>query len=95
MMSTDAGIYGDFAIALVAAFNAEDRDLNSATFEAFTSRCTLDERLAVFLELPGWAQRQIEETAGLGSLQVTSAGGRGLIPGGVPLTREATERLAA
>lgn len=53
------GVYADFAEAIVAAHNAEGRDLNAESFARATSRCDLSQRWMVARELPAWAQRNI------------------------------------
>jgi negative regulator of sigma E activity len=54
------GIHTDLADAIVAACNAEEHALDELTFQRLTRRLTLEERHAVFTELPPWAQRQID-----------------------------------
>jgi hypothetical protein len=54
-----AGIYADFAWAIVDAHNAEGRDLDALSFVRYTAHCSLSQRTAVALELPPWAQRRV------------------------------------
>lgn len=59
-------IHQDFANAIVDVCNAESRRLDSPQFEALTPTCSFGERLLILAELPMWAQRDINRTAGLG-----------------------------
>lgn len=54
------GIYADLAEAIVAAHNAEGRNLDALSFVRATARCDIHQRYAVAQELPPWAQRSID-----------------------------------
>lgn len=47
---------------MVDACNAEERDLNAATFARYTRPLALEDADAVLACLPWWAQRRIAET---------------------------------
>lgn len=53
------GIYADLAEAIIEAHNAEGRELTAVSFVRATARLDLQQRYAVGLELPPWAQRKI------------------------------------
>lgn len=62
------GVYADLAWAIVEAHNNEGRDLNHDSFLRSTSRLDLAQRYAVLRELPHWAQKRLNDTAGIEDL---------------------------